>query len=169
MLCFGATASFVSLSSARRTVSWPDWMSVHCRSRIGLGANLPKDAIYPTAYVDSTEAELDSAKQYTLCFDAGKLPPVNAFWSVTLYDEQGFQVPNALERFSLGTRNALAVGEDGSVTLYVQRDMDATDARQSNWLPAPPSGVFNLTVRLYSPEQVALDADWKPPGVTLVP
>lgn len=134
---------------------------------IGLGANLPEDAIYPTAYIDSTSATLDSARQYTLHFEADKLPPVNAFWSVTLYDEQGFQVPNEIERFSLGTRNATR-NADGSVTLYVQRDMVATDPRRTNWLPAPQSGPFNLTMRLYSPQQRALDANWKPPGIKLV-
>jgi hypothetical protein len=133
---------------------------------IGLGANLPEDAIYPTAYIDATSATLDSAKQYTLHFDADKLPPVNAFWSVTLYDEQGFQVPNEIERFSLGTRNA-AKNADGSVTLYIQRDMPASDPQRANWLPAPQAGPFNLTMRLYSPKQLALDANWKPPGIAL--
>ena len=70
---------------------------------IGLGANLPEDAIYPVGYEDSTSTALDSAMPYTLRFEADKLPPVNAFWSVTLYDEEGYQVPNAIDRFSLGT------------------------------------------------------------------
>ncbi|WP_281330365.1 DUF1254 domain-containing protein [Polyangium sp. 6x1] len=133
---------------------------------IGLGANLPEDAIYPTAYVDSTSAALDSAVNYTLRFEADKLPPVNAFWSVTMYDEQGYQVPNPIDRFSLGTRNDLAKGPDGSVTLYVQRSMDETDTRRSNWLPAPQQGAFNLTMRLYSPKQAAVNADWHPPAVS---
>ncbi|MDC0749305.1 DUF1254 domain-containing protein [Polyangium mundeleinium] len=133
---------------------------------IGLGANLPEDAIYPTAYVDSTSTALDSAMPYTLRFEADKLPPVNAFWSVTLYDEQGYQVPNAIDRFSLGTRNNLAKGPDGSVTLYVQRSMDEADPRRSNWLPAPQQGAFNLTMRLYSPKRAAINADWHPPAVS---
>lgn len=134
---------------------------------IGLGANLPEDAIYPTAYVDSTSTALDSALQYTLRFEANSLPPVNAFWSVTLYDEQGFQVPNAINRFSLGTRNNL-VESDGYVTLYVERSMDETDPRWSNWLPAPQEGAFNLTMRLYSPKQEAINGDWHPPAITRV-
>ncbi len=133
---------------------------------IGLGANLPEDAIYPVAYVDSTSAALDSAMDYTLRFAADSLPPVNAFWSVTLYDEQGYQVPNAINRFSLGTRNNLTRGPDGSVTLYVQRSMAEADPRWSNWLPAPQQGAFNLTMRLYSPKQVAIDADWHPPAIS---
>ena len=136
---------------------------------IGLGANLPEDAIYPTAYVDITNDQLDSSKNYTLCFEAGMLPPVSAFWSVTLYDEQGFQVANTLDRFSLGTRNNLVAGPDGSVTIYVQRSMDAGDSKYSNWLPAPQQGLFNLTLRMYYPKQAAINADWHPPGVTLAP
>jgi hypothetical protein len=132
---------------------------------IGLGANLPEDAIYPTAYVDGNNAMLDSAKPYTLSFESHLLPPANAFWSVTLYDEQGYQVANVLDRFSLGSRNPLVPNEDGSVTLFVQRDMEPTDPRRPNWLPSPQSGPFNLTMRIYYPKQVALDGDWKPPGV----
>ena len=93
---------------------------------------------------------------------------MNAFWSVTLYDEQGFQVANAINRFSLGSRNQLEAGSDGSVTLYIQRNMDAADPRRPNWLPAPQSGPFNLTMRTYYPKQVTLDGDWKPPAVVQV-
>lgn len=132
---------------------------------IGLGANLPEDAIYPVTYVDATNEPLDSANVYRLRFESGGLPPTNAFWSVTLYDEQGYQVANEEHRFSLGTRNPLVTGADGSVTLYIERSMDSTDPRWPNWLPAPPSGAFNLTMRIYYPRQRALDADWKPPGV----
>lgn len=135
---------------------------------VGLGANLPEDAIYPTAYVDSTNESLNSDRDYTLRFEHDKQPPVNAFWSVTLYDEQGFQVANAINRFSLGSRNQLVQGSDGSVTLYIQRNMDATDPRWPNWLPAPQSGPFNLTMRTYYPKQVTLDGDWKPPAVVQV-
>jgi len=133
---------------------------------IGLGANLPEDAIYPVGYEDSTSTALDSAMHYTLRFEADRMPPVNAFWSVTLYDEEGYQVPNAIDRFSLGTRNNLAKGADGSVTLYVQRSMDETDSRRSNWLPAPQQGAFNLTMRLYWPKRPAVNADWHPPAIT---
>ncbi|MDY7225340.1 DUF1254 domain-containing protein [Hyalangium rubrum] len=138
---------------------------------IGLGANLPEDAIYPVAYndvdADSKLTPLDSAMRYTLRFEANSLPPVNAFWSVTMYDEQGFQVPNAINRFSLGTRNNLVPDpSDGSVTVYVERSMDETDPRRSNWLPAPQQGAFNLTLRLYSPKQEAVNADWHPPPIS---
>ncbi|HWU86931.1 MAG TPA: DUF1254 domain-containing protein [Kofleriaceae bacterium] len=136
---------------------------------IGLGANLPEDAIYPTAYVDSTNTPLDSDKRYTLRFKDGQLPPVNAFWSVTLYDEQGYQVANTINRFSLGTRNDLAKDPDGSVTIYIERSMPADVPTPSNWLPAPQRGPFNLTMRMYYPKQPAINGDWHPPEISLVP
>ncbi len=129
----------------------------------GLGANLPADAIYPTAFRDSDGALLDGANRYVLHFDKDKLPPANAFWSLTMYDNQGFQVPNPLQRFSLGSHDKLAFNADGSLDLYVQHDSPGAD-KVSNWLPSPAAGQLGPTLRVYSPRADALNGDWVPPG-----
>lgn len=95
------------------------------------------------------------------------MPPARAFWSVTLYDNEGFPVANPLNRFALGDRDPLTYNADGSLDLQVQHDSPGTDP-ESNWLPAP-AGTFNLTMRLYSPKPTALDGTWAPPAVQRVP
>ena len=130
---------------------------------IGLGANLPEDAIYPVSYVDADGQPYTGAHDYTLRFAADALPPAQAFWSLTLYDEEGFQVANALDRFAIGDRDALTYEEDGSLVLRIQHAEPKRGT--SNWLPAPAGG-FNLCLRLYSPAPGALDGTWTTPGVT---
>jgi hypothetical protein len=129
----------------------------------GLGANLPGDAIYPLNLADDTGKPLDGANNYTLHFAKGETPPVRAFWSVTLYDSDGFQVPNPLNRFNLSSWMPLKPNADGSLDLYFQNDSPGA-ARESNWLPAP-KGPFNLAMRLYAPEADALIGKWNPPPV----
>jgi hypothetical protein len=97
----------------------------------GLGANLPEDAIYPTAFVDGDGQPLSGANKYLLHFDKGKLPPANAFWSITMYDKDGFQVPNAINRFAIGDRDKLAFNADGSLDIYVQADSPGKDRRRT--------------------------------------
>jgi len=128
----------------------------------GLGANLPADAVYPTAFVDGVGKPLDSAKKYVVHFDKGRTPPVNAFWSITMYDHEGFQVPNPIDRFAIGDRDQLKFNEDGSLDIYVQTDSPGKD-RESNWLPAPKSGPMGPTLRMYSPRAEALNGGWSPP------
>jgi hypothetical protein len=135
-------------------------------AQYGLGANLPEDAIYPANLGDESGKPLDGANQYTLHFDKGATPPVGAFWSITLYDKDGFQVPNSLDRFAVSSWMNLTQNADGSLDLYVQNESPGKD-RESNWLPAP-SGAFNLTMRLYSPKSEALIGAWNPPPVTRV-
>jgi hypothetical protein len=133
---------------------------------IGLGANQVDDAIYPMAPVDSDNRPLDGTKNYVLHFAQSEIPPTNAFWSVTLYDNEGFQVANPLDRFAIGDRDALTYNDDGSLDLYVQHASPGPD-KESNWLPAP-AGPFNLTARLYWPKPQVLDGSWAPPGVRQV-
>lgn len=128
----------------------------------GLGANLPEDAIYPLAFVDAEGNTLNGADCYTWHLTKGDMPPVRAFWSLTLYDEEGFQVANELDRFAIGDRDDLRFNADGSLDIYVQREQPAQGA--SNWLPAP-AGTFNLCARLYYPKHEALDGTWTPPAV----
>ena len=132
-------------------------------AQVGLGANLPEDAIYPLNLADSEGKPLDGAFAYTLHFDKGTTPPVGAFWSITLYDLQGFQVANPLNRFAVSSWMPFAVNPDGSLDLYVQTESPGAD-REANWLPAP-KGPFNLTMRLYAPKAEALVGKWSPPPV----
>ena len=122
-------------------------------AQLGLGANLPEDAIYPLNLADDTGKPLDGASKYTISFDKGSTPPVNAFWSVTLYDPDGFQVANSLNRFAVSSWMPFKTNSDGSLTLYVQNESPGAD-KEANWLPAP-KGAFNLTMRLYSPQSDA--------------
>jgi hypothetical protein len=130
---------------------------------IGLGANLPEDAIYPINVGDSEGKPLTGSSKYVLHFKKAELPPVNAFWSVTLYDKDGFPVANRLNRFALGDRDELKYNGDGSLDLYFQNETPGP-AKEPNWLPAPKEA-FNLLMRLYSPRPSALDGRWAPPAV----
>ena len=132
-------------------------------AQVGLGANLPEDAIYPLNLADESGKPLNGANQYTLHFDKGATPPVRAFWSITLYDAAGFQVANALDRFAVSSWMPFVYNADGSLDLYFQNKTPGPD-KEANWLPAP-SGPFNLTMRLYSPESDALTGKWNPPPV----
>jgi hypothetical protein len=133
-------------------------------SQLGLGANLPEDAIYPLNIGDESGKPLDGANKYTLHFEKETAPPVNAFWSITLYDSEGFQVGNALNRFAVSSWMPFKHNADGSLDLYFQNDNPGKD-KEANWLPAP-KGAFNLTMRLYSPKAEALTGKWSPPPVT---
>jgi hypothetical protein len=132
-------------------------------SQVGLGANVPEDAIYPLNLADSTGQPLNGTSNYTLHFDAGNLPPADAFWSVTLYDNEGFQVANPLNRFAVSSWMPFAYNADGSLDLYFQNQSPGAD-KEANWLPAP-AGPFNLTMRLYAPRSPALTGTWNPPPV----
>lgn len=132
----------------------------------GLGANLNADAIYPATKVDNRGDQLTGAKRYVMHFAAGQTPPVNAFWSISMYDMEQFFIANPIKRFAIGDRDALAFNADGSLDIYIQHDEPAQDdkTRRANWLPAP-AGDFNLIMRLYWPQPAALDGKWKPPAV----
>jgi hypothetical protein len=135
-------------------------------TQVGLGANLPEDAIYPLNLLDDTGKPLDGANKYMIRFNKGAAPPVDAFWSVTLYDGEGFQVANALNRFAVSSYFPLKINADGSLDLYFQNESPGED-KEANWLPAP-KGAFNLTMRLYGPKSEALTGKWNPPAVTKI-
>lgn len=132
-------------------------------TQVGLGANLPEDAIYPLNIGDSNGKPLDGANKYVLHFSKGETPPVNAFWSITLYDPQGFQVGNSLNRFAVSSWMPFKHNADGSLDLYFQNESPGKDL-EANWLPAP-KGSFNLTMRLYGPKAEALNGQWNPPAI----
>jgi hypothetical protein len=132
----------------------------------GLGANLPEDAIYPLNLADDTGKPLNGANKYSIHFNKDSMPPVNAFWSITLYDEEGFQVGNVLNRFAVSSYMPFKINADGSLDLYFQNESPGPEL-EANWLPAP-KGAFNLCMRLYGPKTDALTGKWNPPSVTKV-
>jgi len=138
-------------------------------ARIGLGANQQQDAIYPLNLTDADGNQMTGDKKYMLHFDKASLPPVDAFWSITMYDEEGFQVANPINRFCINQPgDTLNFASDGSLDLYIQHESPGKD-RESNWLPAPSSGKLGVTLRLYAPKVQCLTGEWNPPAVVCVP
>ena len=130
---------------------------------VGLGANQPEDAIYPIAVADSAGRPIVGERDYVQHFERDQLPPVDAFWSVTMYDQDSFQAPNPLDRFALGDRDLLHYGDDGSLDLYYG-PTDPGGTKTANWLPAP-AGPLRIIMRLYAPRPEALDGRWNPPPI----
>jgi hypothetical protein len=131
---------------------------------LGIYGNSKQEAIYPGADVDSTGAPLTGANTYTYRFPPGQLPPVNAFWSLTMYEmPQSLLVANPINRYLINSPmlSGLVPDPDGGYTLYIQNASPGPD-RESNWLPAP-QGPFRLVLRLYWPKDVALNGQWQPP------
>lgn len=132
----------------------------------GLCANLPEDAIYPSAKYDADSNPLNGSNMYLLSFNGGELPPADAFWSITMYDADGFPVANSINRYAIGDRDNLTFNEDGSLDIYMQHESPGID-KEPNWLPAP-EGPFSPTMRIYSPRREALDGTWSPPLIKMV-
>jgi hypothetical protein len=124
-----------------------------------IGMNRPEDSIYP----DTGDSPLDGHSNYVMHFEKGELPPVDEFWSVTVYDMRGFVVPNPTDRYTLGDRSNLKPNADGSLDIYLQNKTPGAD-RESNWLPVPTQP-FSLHARLYSPRPAAIDGTWAMPPV----
>jgi hypothetical protein len=148
-----------------------DYMKRAVVAAFGWPANREKDAVYPFTEVDSEGRKLAGVNKYTLTFPKGQTPPVNGFWSITMYEvDQGWWfVPNPLNKFTVSPRNNLKYNADGSLTLYFQNESPGTD-KESNWLPTP-KGEFIPMLRMYWPQEKApsiLDGSWKPPAVKLV-
>jgi hypothetical protein len=131
---------------------------------LGLGANPPEDAIYPMNLADADGKPLVGEHNYVLHFNKGELPPVDAFWSVTMYDEAGFQVANPINRFAIGDRDDLKYNADGSLDLYLQHESPGPD-KESNWLPSPAQGKLGVTMRLYAPRAEVLEGRWNPAAI----
>jgi hypothetical protein len=126
--------------------------------------NAPTETKYFYQDLDAEGQRLNGAASYSVTFPKGETPPVEGFWSLTIYDAQHFFVPNTLNRFSLGTKNkALKYNDDGSLTIYVQENSPGKD-REANWLPAP-AGEFSLYLRAYWPKAEIVEGSWTPPGV----
>ena len=135
---------------------------------VGLGAIEPADVVYPTAFFDGDGATLDGANRYVRHFEKGQTPPTNATWSVSMYDPQGYYVPNAMNRYNLAMWMPLQYNADGSLDIYIQATSPGAD-KEANWLPAPASGPFSLTVRIFWPKEAALNGTYVVPPVKKSP
>lgn len=172
-------AQFVTGKSVKNTNGWTydskagvygtDYLNRSLITYLGLGANRNADAVYPTSQRDYLKRKYSGAHNYTITFPKGQLPPVNGFWSVTMYDENYFFVANPINRYSISARQSLKTNPDGSTTLYIQNASPGSD-KESNWLPAP-KGQFVLMLRMYWPKEQKpsiLDGSWKMPAVKRV-
>jgi hypothetical protein len=140
-----------------------------CLNWQGPGWNRSEDAVLPVARVDGEGKPLSGANKYVIHFAKGEQPPVKGFWSLTMYDPEGFFVPNPVDRVDLSQRSKFNFNDDGSLDLYLQKDSPGKD-KESNWLPSP-AGNFGMILRLYWPNEKSpsiLDGSWKPPGARAV-
>jgi hypothetical protein len=147
-----------------------DYVNRALITAIGLGANRPQDAVYPTSTKDAAGKEYDGSHKYAMHIDKGQFPPVNGFWSLTMYDDKYFFVPNPLNRYTVSQRDKFVTNADGSVDLYLQAESPGK-AKEANWLPAP-NAKFIPMFRLYWPKDTPpsiLDGSWNPPAITQVP
>ena len=152
-----------------------DWLKRAAAAKGGIYGNDAIEAMYPMARVDATGETLDASKHnYTLTFPAGQLPPVNAFWSVTMYDgKTQLLIENPINRYLINSPmlSAMKKNRDGSLTLYIQKDSPGK-AKEANWLPAP-NGTIYLVMRLYWPKDTPPsilppgEGTWKPPAVVV--
>ncbi|HML17728.1 MAG TPA: DUF1254 domain-containing protein [Bryobacteraceae bacterium] len=136
-------------------------------ARTGLGANPPEDATYLHCHQDAEGKSLEGSNHYRIHFAKDQIPPVKAFWSLTVYDEQGYFTANAIHRFAIGDRDALKFNADGSLDIDLQHASPG-EAKASNWLPVPDEP-FNISLRLYWPGDAILDGRWTPPPVVREP
>lgn len=127
--------------------------------------NSPNETKYFYQDLDAVGARLNGANRYTVTFAKDQTPPVNGFWSLTLYNEHHFFAPNDIKRYSLGTKNKdLKANADGSLTFYVQADAPS-ETQRANWLPSPNGGDFSLFMRAYWPKATVIEGSWTPPPV----
>lgn len=144
-----------------------DYFNRVATAKSNMFENRPSETQYFYTDLDSSGAALDGKTLYEVTFAAGQEPPVNGFWSLTLYNQEHFFFPNPLGRYSLGTKNdTLKRAEDGSLTLYVSARSPGAD-KESNWLPAP-TGRFSLYIRAYWGKEAILDGSWQPPAIRRV-
>ncbi len=132
-------------------------------ARIGLGANLVEDAVYPITIWDDQGEPYDGSRAYRLHFEADALPPVQGFWSLTMYNDEMYLADNPIARYAIGDRDKLRFNGDGSLDILIQNE-PPVEERRSNWLPAP-AGRFDMVLRLYWPARDVLTGDWVPPAV----
>jgi hypothetical protein len=136
---------------------------------LGIYGNSKQEAMYPIYAVDKTGQKVDGTKHYSVHFAPGQLPPVNAFWSLTMYElPSSLLVANPLNRYLLNSPMLpqFTKDADGGLTLYIQNESPGKD-KEANWLPAP-KGPFFIAMRLYWPKDEATDGEWTAPPMQLV-
>ena len=144
-----------------------DYLNRTASAKSNMYDNRPEETKYIYTDNDSLGTQLDGQNTYAITFPNGQTPPVKGFWSLTLYNDVHLFHPNALQRFSLGTKNKnLKYNPDGSLTLYAGAKAPGKD-KESNWLPAP-EGTFSLYIRAYWAEPAVIDTTWQPPTVAMV-
>jgi hypothetical protein len=142
-----------------------DYFTRTAVAKSNIFVNAPNETKYFYQDLDESGARLNSANRYTVTFAKDETPPVNGFWSLSIYNEHHFFVANKINRFSVGTKNKdLQFAKDGSLTIYVQADEPSDPVQRANWLPAP-KGDFSLYVRAYWPKVEVVDGSWTPPAV----
>jgi hypothetical protein len=149
-----------------RPTATGDWLFRAIQALAGFLANDPEEAIYVPGTLDGEGKPLSGANRYVVRFEKGGLPPVNAFWSVTMYDMQANLVANPINRYSLGDRSGMKTDKDGSLTIYLQKDSPGAD-KEANWLPTP-AGEFFMYLRAYLPGENLINHTWQPPLITRV-
>lgn len=143
-----------------------DYFTRTATAKSNILVNKANETKYFYQDLDEGGARLNGAKRYTVTFAAGQLPPVKGFWSLTLYNANHFFEPNAIKRFSVGTKNKyLKTNSDGSLTIYVQSSEPSDPVQRANWLPSPKNGDFSLYVRSYWPEAAITSGQWTPPAI----
>ncbi|HYJ00936.1 MAG TPA: DUF1254 domain-containing protein [Nitrososphaeraceae archaeon] len=131
-------------------------------AKFGLGANSPEEAVYASAYTDSQGQNLTGTNNYSIHFAKGQTPPVNAFWSITLYNDKTYLAENPINRYSIGQHTeGLKYSSDGSLDIYLQHASPGPE-KESNWLPSP-NGKFSLTLREYNPQDAILKGEYQIP------
>jgi hypothetical protein len=144
-----------------------DYLNRTATAKSNMYENKPDETKYIYSDLDSQGQQLHGQNLYTVTFPKGQLPPVKGFWSLTLYNELHLFNPNALNRFSLGTKSkSLQYKPDGSLTLYAGAKSPGKD-KEANWLPAP-NGTFSLYIRAYWADKAILDGTWTPPAIEKV-
>jgi hypothetical protein len=155
------------LSNAQPGVYGTDYLFRAATTQFGLGANIGQEAFYPSTFTDSDGEPLSGNSSYLIHFESGQTPPVDGFWSVSMYNDKNLFVDNPINRYSIGKyTEGLKNNTDGSLDIYIQNASPGAD-KESNWLPAP-EGSFNMVMRLYLPQPQALNGTWQLPEVQKV-
>lgn len=133
-------------------------------TKLGFGANIAQEALYPPAFTDSQGRPLNGSNNYIIHFDPGQTPPVDAFWSITMYNNMSYFIDNPINRYNIGKyTEGLKNNTDGSLDIYIQNASPGAD-KESNWLPAPEEP-FKLIMRMYLPQPQILNGTWQYPTI----
>jgi DNA sulfur modification protein DndE len=144
-----------------------DYLTRAAIAKLGFGANIPQEALYPTTLTDNQGKPYNGANKYAIHFGPGQTPPVDGFWSITMYNEEKYFYDNPLNRYSIGKyTDGLKTNEDGSLDIYIQ-NQSPDGYKESNWLPSPVDG-FYMVLRMYLPTEQVLNGTWTPPPVKVI-